>query len=154
MKLYSYGLQFTRPWRFLKFHRCSVLKTRLSIWSSVLTICCSSWFVFVRYRLLSGIIKQVTRPWRFLWDSSPQRVENYLCLIRRSFVYGIGFSQISSSRLPVLDDVVNSSPQDVENYFMNTKPYSYELLLLVVRICTLQGSIGYRQAGYPSLDLF
>ena len=44
-------------------------------------------------------------------------VQSGLC--RDSFCYGIGFSQVSSSRLPVNDDVFNSSPQRVENDLIN-----------------------------------
>ena len=79
-KLYSSHLLFVMPrlctvQGYLRYHqagypslkifeiyRRSVSGIMLSIRSSILTSFCCSWFVVVRCRVLSGIVKQVTRP--------------------------------------------------------------------------------------------
>ena len=48
----------------------------------------------------------------------------------------------------------NSSPQRVENDVINRKLDSYNMVSVVVRICTVQGFLWYLQADYPSLTMF
>ena len=151
---YLYGIRFHQVSSsrlpvlddFREIQRRSVSKIMFSKRSSVSTKCCWPWFVFLRCRVRSGIGKQVTRPSLFCTCiAAPCRTLCYqyqalflrYVIGRGSFVYGMGLSQISSSRLTVLEDFANSSPQRVGNYVINTKLYSYELLLLVVRICTV-----------------
>ena len=78
------------------------------------TIWSRSWFVFVRYRVLSGIIWQVTRQWGCcsIHHRSASKtmlsVKSFIVqsgLGPNSYLYGIGFSRVSCSRLPVNGDL-------------------------------------------------
>ena len=73
---------------------------------------------------------------------------------RDSYLYGLRFSQVSPSRLPIDDDFSNSPSQRVKNHVVSTKLYLHNLVSVASRICMVQGSRKYHQAGYPSKMMF
>ena len=87
----------------------------VSVKSFIRTICSRSWFACVQYRVLFGIIKQVTRHWRcFQFIAAARRHWCYqyealfvrYVLRRGSYLYGIGLYRVSATSLPVIEDCV------------------------------------------------
>ena len=106
--------QVTRQWRGFSIHHRSASKTVLSVRSVICTIWCRSRFVFVWFTVLSGITKQVSHQRRFFKFTTAARQTpccQYEALFtqsglgRESYLYGTGFSQVSSRRLPINDDI-------------------------------------------------
>ena len=75
-------------------------------------------------------------------NSSPRRTENDLSNVfvqsgfgRDSYLHGIGFSRVSSSRLPVNDDVVQFFTAARWKTMLSICPYN--LVLVVIRSFTV-----------------
>ena len=78
------------------------------------------------------------------FNSSPQRAENDLSNVfvqsglgRDLYLYGIGFYQVPSSRLPVNDDVFQFITAARRKQCYQYKALSYNLVSVVIRFVTV-----------------